>query len=302
MQREQWFDTGLVSINYAEFEPEPAATPGCPIVLLHGGSARWQVGLPIIPALTQYGRVYAPDFRGHGKSGRVPGRYALRDYADDVIAFLEAVVDRPVVLFGHSMGGQVAIMVAAERPDLVLGLISGDAPFDKERLHAQLHTARDRLLYWRDLAGGHLSLEEIAAAMPRTLIEVAGQPEPVPAHTVLPDNAPWYSFMAENLFNLDPGQLSAVLEFDEMHEGLDYRVLFPQIACPALLLQGDPELGGMADEDVAAGLALLRDGRVARMEAVGHPLHVTHPAPVLAAITAFLAELQARGCATFPVT
>src|SRR5690349_9239487 len=101
---EQQFDTGRVRLNYATFVAAPDATPGAPIVLLHGGSARWQAGLPIIPGLTACGPVYALDLRGHGQSGRVPGCYTLRDYAADVITFLEGVVRAPAVLFGHSMG------------------------------------------------------------------------------------------------------------------------------------------------------------------------------------------------------
>jgi pimeloyl-ACP methyl ester carboxylesterase len=260
-------------------------------VLLHGGSARWQTALAIIPALTGYGPVYALDFRGHGASGRVPGAYTLRDYTGDVVAFLEQVVRAPSVLFGHSLGGQVALMTAAARPDLVRALISGDAPFDLVRFRPQLAAARERLLYWRDLAGGRVSREEIVAAMPHTPIEMKGKAEPVPAHTLFPDNAPYYHFMADNLYQLDPDQLTAVVEFDAMHDGLDYRVLFPQITCPVLLLQADPAMDGMADEDVAAGLALLADGRVARMDGVGHPLHVTDADPVLAAMLAFLDEV-----------
>ena len=290
MKPEKQLDTGSVHINYAEFEALPGGGSRYPIVLLHGGSARWQAGLPVISALTVYGPVYALDFRGHGQSGRVPGRYTLHDYTDDVIAFLEQVVRAPSVLFGHSLGGQVALMTGSARPDLVRAIISGDAPFDLAKLRPVLGAARKRLLAWRDLAGGRLSREEIVAAMPNTPVEVAGRAEPVPAHTLFPENSPWYHFMAENLYHLDPDQLTAVIEFEAMHDGLDYRVLFPQITCPVLLLQGSPALGGMADEDVAAGLELLSDGRVTRMETVGHPLHTVDPVPVLAAIAAFLDE------------
>jgi pimeloyl-ACP methyl ester carboxylesterase len=249
----------------------------------------------ILPALTGYGLVYALDFRGHGGSGRVPGCYTLRDYTGDVIAFLEGVARGPVVLFGHSMGGQVAFMVAAARPDLVRALISGDAPFDPAQLQPVLGAARARLLAWRDLAGGRYTRDQIRAALPYTPVEVAGQADPVPAHTLFGADSPWYDFMAENLVHLDPDQLTTVVEFDAMHAGLDYRALFPQIACPVLLIQGNPTLGGMADADVAAGLALLRDGRVARLESVGHPLHTVAPAPVLAAMTTFLDALPPDG-------
>ena len=39
---------------------------------------------------------------------------------------------------------------------------------------------------------------------------------------------------------------------------------------------------------------LLADGRVARMEGVGHPLHVIDAAPILAAMVAFLDEVLPR--------
>ncbi len=90
MFKEQPFDAGVVTLNYAE---GPAAGP--PLVLLHGGSARWQAWETIIPDLDGQWHLYALDLRGHGRSGRVPMRYRLQDYADDLIAFLERRVAEP---------------------------------------------------------------------------------------------------------------------------------------------------------------------------------------------------------------
>src|SRR5436309_1380347 len=95
---EQRFDAGPVVLNYAE---GPATGP--PLVILHGGSVRWQYGSALIDALSARWHTYAPDFRGHGKSGWVPGRYRLRDYADDIAAFLQQVVGEPAILYGHSL-------------------------------------------------------------------------------------------------------------------------------------------------------------------------------------------------------
>lgn len=108
MLTEHRFPTGIVTLNYAE-----GAASGPPLVMLHGGSARWQSALPLIPALSQHWQVYAPDLRGHGYSEWVPGGYRLSDYAADIAAFQEQVVQCPAVLFGHSLGGHVAIVVAA---------------------------------------------------------------------------------------------------------------------------------------------------------------------------------------------
>ena len=60
------------------------------------------------------------DPRGHGN---------WRVFRDDLIRFVEnfaAEAGGPVLLGGHSMGGTTSLMVAAERPDLVRGLILVD--------------------------------------------------------------------------------------------------------------------------------------------------------------------------------
>ncbi len=64
--KEHSFNTGTVTLNYAE---GPASGP--PLVLLHGGSARWQNSESIMPDLAADWHLYAPEFRGHGQSGRV---------------------------------------------------------------------------------------------------------------------------------------------------------------------------------------------------------------------------------------
>ena len=96
MLKEQTFDTGTVTINYAERPPS-----GSPLVLLHGGGRRWQGFLPILPALTMRWHVFALDLRGHGKSGHMPGQYRPEHYAADVATFLARTFTQPVSLFGH---------------------------------------------------------------------------------------------------------------------------------------------------------------------------------------------------------
>jgi pimeloyl-ACP methyl ester carboxylesterase len=89
-------------------------------------------------------------------------------------SFLEQGVKEPAILFGHSLRGQVAILLAANYPHLVRGLIIGDASFDREKLRAVLLREQQRLLYWRELAGPLHSLEEISARLKQTPISVEG--------------------------------------------------------------------------------------------------------------------------------
>ena len=55
--RERQFDAGEVSLHYAE-----GPTAGPPLVLLHGGSARWQAFEAVIPDLAAHWHLYLPDF------------------------------------------------------------------------------------------------------------------------------------------------------------------------------------------------------------------------------------------------
>src|ERR1700682_3394158 len=94
MMKEPEFDAGELTLNYAE---GPDAGPT--LVLLHGGSARWQYFDDIIPDLAARWHVFAPDLRARGLSVRAPGRYALRDYSDDITPFLRKI-SGPASLFG----------------------------------------------------------------------------------------------------------------------------------------------------------------------------------------------------------
>jgi pimeloyl-ACP methyl ester carboxylesterase len=283
---ERSFDTGVVTINYAEGPPS-----GPPLVLLHGGSARWQSFEVIIPDLATRWHLYAPDFRGHGKSGRVPGSYRFQDYADDTIAFLRQRITEPALLFGQSLGGMIVLLVAAQCPDRVRAVVVGDAPLTRETLHVQL--SRERLAAWRDLAGGRLSMDEIAEALKDTPVEVPGKATPVPMREARGEDAPVFSWLATNLYYNDPDMITALLDgFETTVAGYEMDEVLPAIRCPVLLLQADPDWGGMmTDAGAERALALLAQPRHVRLEQIDHPLFNEKKEPALRAIVDFFESL-----------
>ena len=108
--------------------------PSAPwIILCHGlGTSRHDL-LDIAAALAGAGfNLFLFDFRGHGQSqGRVTsfGWQEQRD-VEGALAFLGRqpdATDRPYGIFGLSMGGVVAIMVAAR--DERLGAVAADSPY-----------------------------------------------------------------------------------------------------------------------------------------------------------------------------
>jgi pimeloyl-ACP methyl ester carboxylesterase len=102
---------------------------GPPVVLLHGlsGSRRWWRFT--VPALAQRFTVHVPELVGFGGSRRPVRQPDMGEMAGIMTEWVHTVVDGAGVrLVGHSMGGQLAIHMAAERelPDrLVLVSASG---------------------------------------------------------------------------------------------------------------------------------------------------------------------------------
>jgi lipase len=71
--------------------------------------------------------VLAPDLRGRGRSADLPGPYGMDRHADDLIAVLDRLAPGlPAVVAGHSMGGFVAVTLAARRPDRLDGVVLVD--------------------------------------------------------------------------------------------------------------------------------------------------------------------------------
>ncbi len=284
MLRDRRFHTGTVELNYGEGPPH-----GPPFVILHGGAASWRYADALIELLVDRWHVFAPDFRGHGRSSHVPGRYRLRDYSEDTAAFLAQVVREPAVVYGHSLGGEVAVMVAGWHPGLVRAVIVGDAPLSTtdHPTEAPYHRAMNEL--WHRLAGW--PVPELAAALREMPVSAPGTEAPVPAGAAFANESAWFEFQATNLHRLDPRMLAAVLDGPEvMLEGCEPDVLLPAITCPVLVLQADPAAGGLlSDTDVEMGLRLLPRATHVRLKGIGHELHGVHADRVLQAIAPFLA-------------
>ncbi len=108
-------------MNVHAYEDGP---PGAsPVVFLHGAGMDHTVWRYQTRWLGHRGRrVVAPDFPGHGASDGEPCR-SVEEWGEWLVSFLSARVGEAATLVGHSMGGLVAVEVAAQHPDLVGGLI-----------------------------------------------------------------------------------------------------------------------------------------------------------------------------------
>ena len=103
-------------------------------------------------------RVIRPEPRGIGQSQGPMDALTLHDFAADVAAVLDHENTGPIVVVGHAWGSQPARMLAADRPDLVRGVVMAAAsagklpPGSKEKPYSRLRDAID--------GAGDLSLPE----------------------------------------------------------------------------------------------------------------------------------------------
>ncbi|WP_276357807.1 alpha/beta fold hydrolase [Cohnella caldifontis] len=94
---------------------------GFPLVLLHGYCGDGRYWSEVVPALAAKYRVIVPDLRGHGGSPAPDGVYSMESLADDVIRLMDRLGIGRAFLFGHSLGGYVALALAERHPERLLG-------------------------------------------------------------------------------------------------------------------------------------------------------------------------------------
>ncbi len=94
-------------------------------------------------------RVVRPEPRAVGESRGPLHHLSLHDFAADVAAVLDHLGTGPVVVVGHAWGSQPARMLAADRPDLVCGVVMAAAsagklpPGSTEKPYSRLRDAID---------------------------------------------------------------------------------------------------------------------------------------------------------------
>ena len=274
-------DLGDIRLHYVE-----ATGKGPALVILHGATGSHTTFLPLLPTLAQHAHVYVLDLRGHGLSDRAGTAYHLADYGQDVAAFLHTVVGKPAILAGHSLGGYVALWVAAEEPALVTRLFLEDPPLyltDLDRFQETIFHAFFAALA-ANLPAHHAhggTVEDLAAyvgQMPaneeQTMLDAAG--------------AEWVQMRGVELHQLDPGLLKPALNGNLLGP-YEPDTLLSQVRCPVRLLTAQYELGGaMSVQDTARAMAGLGQCEHTFFAGVGHGIHEEQPEAYLEALVDFV--------------
>ncbi|MBT3942571.1 MAG: alpha/beta hydrolase [Chloroflexi bacterium] len=254
MLKQGTHDTGEVTLNYFE------VGEGDPIVLLHGFTSDWRAWSQEIGLLSGRWRVLIPDARGHGDStGSEDGDYGYGARTRDAASYIKAVVGGPAVVAGHSMGGATAMGVAARHPELTRAVVLEDPHVSGGR--EVVTEARVWMEGARDLLRTSPSFHEAIAG--------------------LDGNSPTKDAAAQRLdasqaIKMDPETWNPFIDgamFDDYDPGTE----LSNIKCPVLLVQADPDQGGVVSDEAAEHIrAGVSDCTHVKLD-VGHSVHKDAP-------------------------
>ena len=100
---------------------------GDPFLLLHGNGENCEYFQGQMDAFAETYHVYAIDTRGHGKTPRGSKPFTIRQFADDLLDFMEDHHIEKANILGFSDGGNIALVFALRYPDRVNRLILNGA-------------------------------------------------------------------------------------------------------------------------------------------------------------------------------
>jgi pimeloyl-ACP methyl ester carboxylesterase len=139
---------------------------GPPLLLVHGfGGAAWNFSelAPLLPGR----RLIIPDLPGHGASSPLPAP-TLTGFAD----VLAEVLDEPLDVLGHSMGGVVALRLAERHPSLVRSLVlAAAAGISSSTRFAEITIALTGIIQPGRIAGRRVALVARSRRLRRFVFE-----------------------------------------------------------------------------------------------------------------------------------
>jgi pimeloyl-ACP methyl ester carboxylesterase len=255
---------------------------GPALLLLHGVTRCGGDWEPLLPTLTSYWRVFTLDQRGHGSSERAES-YLVTDYVADAVSWLRNQFALPITILGHSLGAMVAAAVAAELPQLVVGVVLEDPPFHTMGNRIAGSAWQAQFMGMRDIASRGGTLTEIANALAEIRIPVNGGFKRLGE---LRDRSS-LEWSAACLSQLEPQVLSPIIE-GRWLDGYNVTNILSSVCCPTLLLQGDPSCGGaLTNMDAETAMTQMNSCRRVLFPGCGHQLHRDRPEELLLVLQDF---------------
>lgn len=260
------------------------AAGGPALILLHGAAGSWTTWTPLLAASDLAGEplrdVVALDLPGWGESGGFERVHAVQDVSDAVADVARALGYSSWRVVGHSLGGLIALDLAARHPQETLG-VTLVSPTGLGVLHAVRRPVRGGLgLPW---FAGMLLIMRVLTALGRTgraLVHALDRRGWMPALS-----APLFagrvhpSVVAALAGELRPAAFTRAARLARGYEPRTWGA----ITCPVRSVRGVRDVFS-GELDAGVFVELIRDFHEVRLPDAGHFANVERPDAVLAAI------------------
>jgi N-formylmaleamate deformylase len=225
-----------------------------PLMLLHGATDNGHCWPRVIEALKKDYDVITLDARGHGRSDAPAGSYATEVLAADVAGVIQTLGLKKPAVMGHSMGAATAAVLGAHHPDLVGCLVLEDPPW-------RLRTAPPEKMA-AAMQAWAASLKAMKSMSDLEMIAANRRGNPQAALWDETELQPWCESKRE---------ASPIVVSGLDRAMMSYRIIVPKLACPTLLITGDPKLGSIVTPYVAKRAAGMNANiQVVHFDGAGH--------------------------------
>ena len=238
---------------------DPPSADASPIVMLHeglGSVSMWR-DFPGQLAMRSGRRVMAYSRFGHGRSARPesqPGFGSMHEEAALLPDILDAAAIERAILFGHSDGGSIAIISAAEHPERVRALV---------------------------LEAPHVFVEDISvASIARTNERYATS-----------DLRTRLAHHHDDVDAVFGGWRDVWL--DPAFRAWNLEAFLPRVSCPTLLIQGEQDQYGTLKQLDAIGCQSGGPVELLVLPDCGHSPHLNQREAVLSAVCTFITATTA---------
>lgn len=267
MQGTQEHTVGAVTLNY-----RIDGDGGEPLVCIHGVGSYLEAWSGVVERLKDRFTILTFDLRGHGRSGRVTGRYEIDDFVAETLSLADRVGFSTFNLAGFSLGGLIAQRLALThlarlRRLILLSTVAGRTPEERARVLSRLAALQ---------AG--TPADHHQASLSRWLTEAFQESHP--------ETIAW--LRARDAENDPDCYASAYRVLAET----DFGGFLDQIRCPTLIATGEDDVG--SNPRMARYMhERIPGSRLAILPGLRHSILIEAPDVVADAMAAFVSETEA---------
>jgi pimeloyl-ACP methyl ester carboxylesterase len=210
-------------------------------------------------------RIIAPDLRGHGESDKPLTGYRLRDFAEDMRELIENLELKKLAYVGHSWGGNIGTILAADSPQLIARAFLEDP------------------VYWRMIHAFMTALPNAVARRNKPEVEIRAEAKQKNLSQADEDMEVYrnHHFAAHALTRLLTDNRDWALGFEDP---------FKRIAVPTKILVADHKVGGAIMREEMTYLERIAPAlvKLELWEGVGHGMKAAKPTEYNHALEAWL--------------